>query len=254
MKQKRPRYSQHFFCNRQLVFRLLRQAGFSRNDVVIEIGPGKGMITEALLQVAGTVIGMEINSDLCMRLQQKFSNNPNFILVNGDFLAYPLPLTPYHIFTNTPFEIEGEIIRKLLDGSKPPESAYLVVIKDVGERWCGKGRESQFSISHKPWFEMAVSCRFRRSDFAPAPKVDSVMIRIKKRQISLLPWAERSRYEQFIRQGFGGGRRLKHNLGPIFGKRELNAVCSNLKISQEAKPSELTVDKWVELYRGYQIR
>ena len=248
--RRRPLRSQHFFHNRQLVSRLVRQAQFGQTETVIEIGPGKGIITQELLTVVRIVIGVEIDQKLCQRLKRQFADNPRVVLVGGNFLEYPLPQTPYHVFANTPFEIEGKIIRKLLDGVNPPESAYLVTMKAVGERWCGARHESEFAIAHKPWFEMAVIHRFHRSYFNPPPQVETVMIAIKKRAELLLPWTDRPAYQQLIRQGFGGGRRLEHNLKTVMAKPDLARICQKLGVSLSARPSDLSVEQWVGLYNS----
>ena len=74
--RRRPLRSQHFFHNRQLVSRLVRQAQFGQTETVIEIGPGKGIITQELLTVVRIVIGVEIDQKLCQRLKRQFADNP----------------------------------------------------------------------------------------------------------------------------------------------------------------------------------
>lgn len=252
--RRRPQHSQKYFHNRQLVRKIIRKTSFGKNDIVIEIGPGKGIITQELLKTVGSVIAVEIDEKLCDHLRLQLGNNPNLKLICRDFLSFPLPDSSYKVFSNTPFSIEGEIIRKLLDGKNPPLETHLVVIKDVGERWAGHRQESLFSVTHKPWFEMAVAHRFKRADFKPEPKVDSIMISIFKRKKPLLNDSEKKRYINFIKAGFGGGRRINSNLLRFFSASQLKNLSKKYNFSYKARPSDIKFEQWLILYNSCSLR
>lgn len=217
---RRPELSQRFFHNRQLVQKLVRQSSIGSNDLVIEIGPGKGIITQELLVVAREVIAVELDERLYQYLYQHFSTATNLRLVRQDFLNFLLPQKSYKVFANLPFDVEGLIVRKLVDAPNPPQDCYLVVRRDVALRWAGISYRGQFSAKYRPWFEFSLIHKFRRQDFTPKPRVASVMLRIKRRDNPLLPWAQKNNYQRFIEDQFQSRRR----------------------------PSALTLDQWVELY------
>ena len=104
--------SQNFFYSRKLVSWLLRKSSIGPKDTVLDIGAGKGIITELLLKITHQVIAIEIDALLCSYLENKFKTDPHVQVINKDFLRYLLPLHPYKVFANIPFCIEGEIIRK----------------------------------------------------------------------------------------------------------------------------------------------
>ena len=226
---RRPEFSQRFLHNRQLVHQLVRQSSIGKNDLVVEIGPGKGIITQELMTVADQVIAVELDKKLYQFLCQRFSAATNLHLVHQDFLTWPLPQAPYKVFANLPFDVEGLIVRKLINAANPPQDSYLVVRKDVAERWAGISYRGQFSVSWRPWFEFCIVHKFSRQDFIPKPKVAAVLLRIKRRENPQLPWAERHNYQRFIEREFQSRRR----------------------------PSALTLNQWVKNYqlfsRHYQV-
>jgi len=203
-----------------LVHQLVRQSSIGKNDLVIEVGPGKGIITAELLDVAKQVVAVELDQSLYQQLSRDFSNTPNLKLIHQDFLTWELPHEAYKVFANLPFDVEGLIVRKLLNDINPPQDSYLVVRKDVAERWSGISYRGQFSVCWRPWFRFAIVHKFHRRDFVPKPKVASVLLRIQQRDKPLLPWSQRKNYQSFIKRSFASARR----------------------------PTTLTLNQWLQLY------
>src|SRR5687767_11452600 len=113
MYKQRNLLSQNFLHDRELVKRLIRDSSIGKNDLVIEIGPGDGIILRQLLHQAKKIIGIEIDFDLYNNLKRQYSNQENLNLYLGDILSFPVPRGPYKVFSNIPFAIEGGLIRKL---------------------------------------------------------------------------------------------------------------------------------------------
>lgn len=112
--------SQNFLCNRQLVKQLIRDSSIGKNDTVLEIGAGQGIITQELLEASKQVLAIELDAKLLQDLRHKFMRIANLTLIQGNFLETPLPNQPYKVFSNIPFSITGEVIRKLLQSPNPP--------------------------------------------------------------------------------------------------------------------------------------
>src|SRR5258707_9247935 len=174
-------YSQTFLKDPCLVARLLDRSGIRSSDVVYEIGPGKGIITGQLAPRARQVVAIEKDPRLVALLLQKFADKPNVTIHAGDFLNYPLPHQAYKVFANIPFNSTAAIVSRLTSTEYPAEEAYLIMQKEAAEMFLGKPRESLRAILLKPWFEMEIVHRFQRKDFMPAPQVDVVMLRLRKR-------------------------------------------------------------------------
>lgn len=247
-KLRRKLYSQNFLYKRKLVKKLVRSSSIGKNDLVLEIGPGKGIITESLTQQAKHVIAVEIDNDWYMYLQDKFDETPNITLHKEDILSFPLPSLPYKVFANIPFSIEGQIIRKLIDAKNPPKDCYLVMMKKLAYRLSAPYKENMFSIMHKPWFDFSIVYHFKRTDFSPVSSVDSVMLRFTKRKEPLIPWKDKKDYQGFVQLCFTHGLPVMKNLKTKFDKKKILTVFNKIGISKKSKPTHLTLKQWTKLF------
>lgn len=248
-KLRREQLSQVFLHSPELVNRLIGKSSIDQKDTVIEIGPGKGIITSALLQKAKCVIAIERDPILCSQLKQQFFNRQNLDLVCADFLTYKLPNRPFKVFANIPFSIEGKIVRKLIDVLNPPEDCYLIMREELTKRLAGIPNNGLFAVTHKPWFDFEIFHKFKRVDFIPKPKVETVMLRFLKRSYPLLPESEKFRFQQFVTNIFGGGRRMRQNLRREFNPPQINHLAQKLKLKLNSKPSDLSLGQWLSVYR-----
>lgn len=247
-KVQRRTLSQNFLYSRKLVSQLIRRSSCGPKDIVYDIGAGKGILTEQLSQQVRRVQAIEIDRDWCTFLRNKFKSVLNVSIAEANFLSVSLPNAPYKVFANIPFSIEGKIIRKLLTAHNPPEDSYLVVRKDLAERLSGKYQECAFSAQFKPWFDFSIIHSFRRTDFEPMARMDTVMLRFLKRTTPLIPRADEERYARFIHAGFTNGKTIGKSLKEYFTYRQQVRISKNAKISFDVIPSRITVDRWVKLY------
>ncbi len=200
--------SQNFIWNRELVSKLIRESSISSGDLVVEIGAGKGIITEGLLDRCGRLVAVESDQSLIAFLKNKFRSIPRLSLVSGDFLDQPLPREPFKVFSNIPFSITGEIVKKLLFSAYPPEDTFLVVQTEAAEKFVMKtSRKSMLAILLYPWFEVGVVHSFQRSDFRPKPGVESCLIRVRKRDIPLIALSHQGAYRDFVVYFFNRDRK-----------------------------------------------
>lgn len=247
-KIQRKLFSQNFLHSRKIASHLIGRSSIGKNDLVIEIGPGKGILTEQLIKHAGHVFGVEIDARWCTYLREKFRDAHTFTLYQADILSYSLPAYPYKVFANIPFSIEGKIIRKLIDDAHPPQDCYLVVMKEFAYRLCGKYGGNMFTIMHKPWFDFSIVYTFRKTDFEPVPNVDAVLFRFTMKKVSLLPIAEKERYMRFIMDGFRNGEPVYKNLMKKYGHEKIERVFQLLSLNRRTKPSFLTLKQWIALH------
>jgi len=202
--------SQHCLWNRRLVDRLVRASSLSQPDTVLEIGPGRGILTQALLRAAARVIAIEIDPRLCRYLRGHFGHDPRFTLVQGDCLTQPLPPAPFKVFANLPFRHTSAILHKLLEAPQPPSDCYLIVQREAAQKWCPRAADNALvALLNYPWWEAAIVHLFKRSDFDPPPSVDSVLLRCHQRPLPLLAPHWRTLYQDFIAHRFERDRRVK---------------------------------------------
>lgn len=242
--------SQNFLRSRILVSQLVRSSSIGKNDLVLEIGPGEGIITQELLTVARRVIAVEIDSRFYYFIRRKFSHCQSLTIYHADALKLKPPSVSYKIFANIPFSIEGRLIRRFLDSKNPPQDCYLVVRRSIAERLGGIYREGLFSVLYKPFFNFEIAYRFRPNDFSLTTFVQPVLLRITKHQVPLVSPRQFPAYRQFVTRAFTGGHRLKQNLKLFISPEKLNKLAHQLGFSVTAMPGELTFNQWVELFRS----
>lgn len=245
----KKRFSQVFFRSEKLVNDLVERSSIGDQDLVVEIGPGEGIITEKLAQKARRVMAIEKDPQLCQELQNKFRNTPNVEIRQGDALEFEMPDESYKVFANPPFAIEGRLVRKLVNGESPPNDTYLVMRRGVARRMAGIPKEGQFSVLHKPRFEVKIFHDFNKDDFRPKPLVSSSMISFEKREKPLVSEQDQDSFEAFVRQGFGGqGRRIKQKLAMLFSPSELNQIAQEHGFGVNDRPTDLTFDQWLGIF------
>ncbi len=245
-------YSQNFLKNSRLVASLLDRSSINSDDVIYEIGPGKGIITEQLALRCKQVVAIEKDPRLTALLLQKFADKPSVTIYPGDFLHYHLPYQPYKVFANIPFNITTSIVTKLTASEHPPEEAYLTMQKEAAEMLLGKPHESLRTILLKPWFEMEIVHRFERKNFIPTPRVDVVMLRLRKRGPPLIQSEERQCFRDFVVHIFTAWQpTLKFTLKSIFTEQQLKGIKRALSIDLDGTPTSLPFEHWLNLFEYF---
>lgn len=248
-KLRRVTHSQNFLHSRKLVSQLIERSSIDGDDVVIEIGPGKGIITEELADRSRHVISVEKDPHHADILRRRFSDRPNVTIFAVDFLDFPLPETQYKVFANIPFRITTAIVSKLTTGLAPPSDAYLTVQREAAAKIAGLNGESMMSVSMKPWFDMTIEHEFRRRDFVPQPSVESVLLRIRRRDEPTIPWQDRERFTQLVEALFSAWQpTLDGAVHKVLPRTAARGVRRQLGRSLALRPSATTITEWTALY------
>lgn len=246
-------HSQNFLRSAELVERLVVAASLTKDDVVLEIGPGKGAITKSLAKHCKRVLAIEADKNLCVALAQDFSAQTNVEIRHQDFLVSPLPILPYKVFSNIPFNITADIIKKLLDSKNPPDDCYLIVQKEAAEKYGGLRNETLFSILHKPEFRFSVQHTFKKDDFSPRPAVDTVLLRIEKLEHPLIEKHSAAAFQDFVAFGFSSMKaNLKRGYKNVFGHVQFLRLASDNGFDAEAKPTDLSFAQWLGIFRYFE--
>ncbi|KKT74360.1 MAG: rRNA (Adenine-N(6)-)-methyltransferase [Candidatus Nomurabacteria bacterium GW2011_GWA1_46_11] len=245
--------SQNFFKDKNLVARLVGLANFGPNDLVVEIGAGKGIITEALARVVGHVVAVEIDGELVVDLKRLFVSFSNVEIMLADIRQFALPVRHYKVFGNIPFHIATDIVYKLLYYSNPPSESCLVLPREAAEKFSGLSHETQFSTLAKPWFDFQILQDLKRADFSPEPDVHVCLLRITKKETPLISPEEEMLYKSFIKFAFGTWKRdLKSGLKPIFSYSQWKRLADDNQFSIHSKPTDLTFGQWLAIFRFFQ--
>jgi len=178
-----PRYSQNFLVNARIADFIIQRAALSPEDTVLEIGPGKGILTARLLEKC-KVYAIEIDKELCDYLQATFSediNEGNLELICGDALKVDFP-TFTKVVANIPYHISSPLLFKILDYEF--EKGILMLQYEFAERLVAKpGSKKYGRLSVMMYYngEARILKRVKRGNFRPVPKVDSAIVEIVKR-------------------------------------------------------------------------
>lgn len=254
MVRKRIRLAQNFFRNSKLVASIVENSSINKNDVVYEIGPGNGIITDELAKRADKIIAVEKDTILTVQLRNKFHNKTNVKIQEADFLKYGIKDKNYKIFSNIPFNITAEIVKKILFGENPPGEAYLVIQKEAAEKFSGIPNETEVSVLAKPWFKFELLHKFHKIDFEPAPSVDVVFLRITKLEKPLVSSENAWKYRKFVQFGFGTWKKdLKTAYDKIFTYEQWKRLSKNLSFPIKAVPTELTFKQWLGLFEYFLV-
>ncbi|MGE5333060.1 MAG: ribosomal RNA small subunit methyltransferase A [Nitrososphaerota archaeon] len=247
--RQRVLLSQNFLRDPRLVTTLLDRFRLGSDSIVYEIGPGEGVITEQLALRYKHVVAIEKDRHLAQRLLRRFGDWPNVTIHCGDFLGYRLPHSPYTVFANIPFNITAAIVTRLTGAECPPSVAYLTMQKEAAGMFAGQPRDSLRSILLKPWFELEIVHRFQRSDFMPAPRVDVVMLRLRKRGPPLVSNAERQYFRDFVVHTFTHWQPTSdHPLKDLFTRQQLAHIRRELGFECCIAPTDLTIEHWLSLF------
>lgn len=220
--------------------------------MVLEIGPGRGIITQALLDRAGEVLAIEKDPDLAGYLINKFKNVENLKIHNADFLNFTLPSKPYKVFANIPFDITAKIVGRLLAAAQMPEAIYLVMQKEAAEKYMGVPHETMSSILAKPWYEIETLGNIDRSNFTLKPQVTIVFVKFIKRPLAFIRDENKKSFREFVSYGF---TQWKPTVLEAYKKKfsfvQFDKLKKMLKLDGLA-PSEVDFDTWLKLFKTYE--
>lgn len=244
--------SQNFLRDRRLIESLVLHSGITKADLVLDIGAGKGSITRELARHCRSVIAIEKDPELVELLAQTIRGLPNVELIAGDILHVELPAYPYKVFANIPYSLTAAIVAKLTGSARSPLTTHLVVQTEAAHKYMGFPRESMGALFLKPWFRVSITHYFNRRDFSPVPSVDSVLLRIDRREKPLLSPTVQTLYRDFVVYCFvHAGHALYATLERLVGLQAMGAIASTLPISRSVTPTAVDFEIWLCLFSEF---
>ena len=257
---------QHWLRSESARAAIIKAAKLSPIDVVLEIGPGEGFLTEALLATGAKVVAVEKDARLIAPLTAKFQSAiaiGQLELIPGDILNLkPKPYTPrlavgqvkpsnWKLIASIPYYLTGAILKKFLAGANQPSRAVLLLQKEVVRRIVARdGRESILSISVKAFGQPKQIKTVPAGAFAPAPKVDSTILLIEN--ISRRNFAEPESERQFfavLKRGFAHKRKLLRRNLDCEAVRRGGLIAAG--IAPNARAENVTLEQWLRLSRKF---
>lgn len=214
----KKRYGQNFLKDKNILGKIIEQSKLTKDDLVLEIGMGTGLLTEELAKVASKVIAIEIDEELFPATQQKLEKYLNVSFIMGDFLQQADNIfaqvdTKLKVIANIPYYITTPIIEKLFSYKEKVSQIVLMVQKEVADRITalpGNKTYGSLSLFVQYYAECRILFNVPPSAFVPAPKVDSAVIELKIRKEPPVKTNEKILFN-IIRAAFWGRRKTLAN-------------------------------------------
>ena len=206
---------QNFLSDPSILHRIIEAAGLSKDDTVVEIGPGPGRLTRLLSEKAGKVIAIELDQELYARLRADLAGFRNVELVHGDALKFTYEeIGPFKVVANIPYYITTPIIFRLLDAKKTLKTMTLTIQKEVAERIvAAPGKKDYGVLSIMVQYYARPEMRFiiPKEAFRPAPKVDSAVVHMTVLESPAVQVNDERMFFRTVRTAFSQRRKTLSN-------------------------------------------
>ncbi|MDD5626734.1 MAG: 16S rRNA (adenine(1518)-N(6)/adenine(1519)-N(6))-dimethyltransferase RsmA [Patescibacteria group bacterium] len=278
-KQKtiKPKLGQHFLFDETILNKIVDAGEVRRSDVILEIGPGKGDLTQKLAMRARKVVAVELDRDLARELERKFKPFRAVVIVPDDIIKFSIFnfkfAKDYKVIGNIPFYITGKILRKFTASKKRPKMMVLLVQKEVAKRVCARpGKMSVLTVAVQTFGSPEIVDYVSRDKFSPPPEVDSAILRIRMYPHSELArelhWYNRrgflrvtaeemdnkeAEFFRLIKIGFASPRKQIHNNlknGYLLTDEEVTSWLKAAGVKRTARAQELGVVDWINLLKS----
>ncbi len=257
MKTKKE-LGQHWLYDVDSLTAMVELAQVREEDVVLEVGPGLGTLTEFILAKGATVIAVEYDSELYANLGRDapklFSEKvKQLTIVNDDILRFDLTELPpnYKVVANIPYYLTSNLVRTLSESSNPPQSVTLLIQKEVAERLAAEpGDMSLLSVTAQMYFEPSLGPIVPAKLFTPPPKIDSQIIHLARRSKPLFGDMDPKELFRVVKAGFSNRRKtLLNSLSGGFNisKEETKQLLENAEIDPQLRPQALDLEDWIRL-------
>lgn len=246
----RKRLSQNFLTDPRIARSIVRASGIGRDDLVLEIGPGDGMLTRHLVPAAAGVVAYEKDPYYARRLAVRYADDRRILVRNKDFRTVTAPDEPFAVVANIPFAVSTDILRWCLAAPRLTSATLLTQYEFARKHSGDYGRWTKLTVTHWPESVLTLGARIDRREFFPMPRVDGAILHIARRPTPLLPVAARVRYRRMVELGFSGvGGSLAASLRRAHTAREVRTACAVAGISNDLPVGLVPPDAWLTLYR-----
>ena len=258
----RKRLGQHWLRDQQVLRRIVAAARVQPEDRLLEIGPGRGALTDHLLATpAAAVVAVELDPQLITGLQQRFRGDERFSLLHGDALALlrqPLVCNPNKVVANIPYNITGPLLERLMGSvvqpRQPPfERLVLLLQKEVADRVTARQGSSAcgaLTIRMQLLAEAQTLCTVPPTCFSPPPEVVSAVVALTPYPPHQRPYGPEQAplLERLLRVAYTGRRKmLRKTLSGIWSMPSLEQAARQAAVDLSQRPQELNPHQWVAL-------
>jgi 16S rRNA (adenine1518-N6/adenine1519-N6)-dimethyltransferase len=258
-KSRRHALGQHFLSNRAVLGRIVAVVAPRKEDIILEIGAGKGVLTAALAEKAGKVIAVEKDGRLIPGLRETVPGNVEVMHADAlsvDFaeVARQAGVALLRIVGNIPYSISTPLLFRVLNGRAGLSDAAFLVQKEVAARvTAGPGSKAYapLGILLQNEFEAKLAFTVAAGSFSPPPEVQSALLTLRRRPESVLPGAADEPFRAFLRHAFAGRRKMLWNSLVRYEKPErLAAAYDAVGLARNARAEQLPAETLYSLFQA----
>ncbi len=255
--QLRPskKLGQNFLIDKGAIKKVIKTTDLKTKDVILEIGPGLGVLTKELVKKARKVMAVEKDSKMVEILKETLRNFNNVKIVQGDILKFRIQIPKqYKVVGNLPFYLTAPVIRKFLEAKKPPKEMILIVQKEVGQRICARPPDMNLlAVSVQFYAKPEIISYVSKKSFWPQPKVDGMILRIAPLINARRKLINTDLFFKIVKAGFSQPRKqLINNLskGLKTSREKVKNWLLKNRVQPERRAETLSVGDWMLLTKS----
>ncbi|MFC1566854.1 16S rRNA (adenine(1518)-N(6)/adenine(1519)-N(6))-dimethyltransferase RsmA [bacterium] len=254
---------QNFLFDKNIANKIMELSDIKKTDIILEIGPGDGFLTQFLVDNAKHVTVIEIDKNLYPMLEARFSGVKNFSLIKGDALKIDwkkIKPKPTKIIANIPYYITAPLIFKCIADLPNLESVIFMIQKEVADRLVAKPDSKSFgrlSITAQTVYNIQKGFNVSKNVFMPKPKIDSAVVIFERRKDIKIPVDDFDSFSNFLKRIFSKRRKmLMKILRQDFEISDdvLNDFWKSNNLEKKIRPENLSVDNWIKLFKFLKVK
>lgn len=249
-------YGQNYLVSDVPINKIIEAAKLSKDDVIVEVGPGFGILTFSLAPLVKKVVAFEIEKKLMPFWEEKQKEFPNVEVVWGNALQQLKDESEklkvkYKVLANIPYQITSNLLRVLLELENKPEMIIVMVQKEVADRICAKpGDMSLLAVSVQYYGEPKIVARVPKGNFWPVPQVDSAVLSIQTYKYTNIKTFSDEEFFRVVKAGFTNKRKqLWHNLSNHLqlDKEVVKNILKEVVNNEKTRAEELSIEQWIQI-------
>ncbi|NLK63142.1 MAG: ribosomal RNA small subunit methyltransferase A [Fusobacteria bacterium] len=252
----KKKYGQNFLNDSEILERIIEVSNVTKDDFILEVGPGDGALTELLIENAKNVLSVEVDKDLVPILEKKFKDKDNFKLILKDILELDINNEvegKAKVVANIPYYITSPIINKFIENRDKINEIYIMIQKEVALRIVAKAGvkdRSILTLAIEYFGESELLFYIPKEKFTPSPKVDSAFIKIKLRKDKKYEnIISEEKFMKFVKGAFANKRKnILNNIKMMgYDKDIVKRVFDEKNIDTNKRAEDFTIDEFIEM-------
>jgi len=247
-----PNFSgKHLMHNKKTIQKIISISAIDENETIVELGAGKGALTEELAKKSGNILAVEHDHKYVNDLQRKFMLRDNVKVIQQDIMEFRLPKKKFVVVSNIPYAITTPILKMLLSNPKSGfQRGVIVMERGAAKRFTAKHFKDSYVLAWRMWFELRLEKSVPREHFSPPPKVESAILSIKRKKEPMIAYKDALLFQNLT------DHILKYPQVPIglalrglFTVPQLKHLRKNLGVNNEFPAGSLNEKQWAIIFK-----